>query len=295
MREYSRKITPEQDGKSVSSFLKNKLLFSSRTITKLKQTEHGLLLNGLHTRTVDILHTGDTLTVTFEAVETGTAHSSVLVPILYEDDDLMIYDKPPHMPVHTSCGHATDTLENVFAAHCADMPCRMRAMNRLDRDTSGCVLVAKNQYVASRLTGSFSKAYRALVVGKVSCDGRIDGRILRPDPVDMRRVVDERGQVAITEYGVIRAGERCSFLQFNLITGRTHQIRVHMASAGHAVLGDAIYGQESEHIARQALHCHSISLVHPVSGASIRVRAPLPGDISAAYEQTMEERAPCEF
>lgn len=289
MREYQFTIPSECSGMRVDSFLRRYYSFSTRTLTRLKRHPLGLLRNGVHVRTVDILQEGDLLSVHLEEEETEREvfPSRTKVEILYEDSDLMIYNKPPDMPCHTSCGHYHDTLENVYAAHCLrnGIPGRLRALNRLDRDTSGCVLVAKNQFVASLLTGHFEKTYRAIVCGDIPSDGRVEGRIFRPDPVDLRRIVDPRGQVAITEYGVLKRSGEYTYLQFRLLTGRTHQIRVHMASLGHPVLGDTLYGNPSSLLARQALHCHSLSLTHPITGVSIKVTAPLPADLQSAYDQ----------
>ena len=289
-RHYAYHIEEEYDGATVGGYLKSRFGYSSRALTKLKKLPDGLLLGGMHTRTVDILHTGDLLEVRrLEETDRPVLISRRRVEILYEDEELLVYNKPPDMPVHTSCGHAQDTLENVHAAHCLKTGAvgRLRAMNRLDRDTSGCVLVAKNQWAASRLAGNFEKAYRALVVGELRHDGRIEGRIWRPDPTDLMRTVDERGQAAYTEYGVLRAANGYAYLQFRLLTGRTHQIRVHMAHIGYPVLGDPLYGTSSPLIARQALHCWSLGFLHPADGRHIRVTAPLPEDMQRAYLQTV--------
>lgn len=291
MPHYQYRIEPEYEGATVGGYLKSRHGYSTRVLTALKKLPDGLLLGGRHIRTVDILHAGDLLEARrMEESDRPILPSRRRVEILYEDSELLVYNKPPDMPVHTSCGHAQDTLENVYAAHCLSLGApvaRLRAMNRLDRDTSGCVLVAKNQWAASRLAGNFEKAYRALVVGELSHDGRIEGRIWRPDPIDLTRVVDARGQAAYTEYGVLRTGGGHTYLQFKLLTGRTHQIRVHMAYIGYPVLGDPLYGTASPLIARQALHCWRLRLTHPVSGESLSVTAPLPEDMQAAYRQTV--------
>ncbi len=292
MGHYTYRIEEPFDGATVGGYLKSCFGYSSRALKMLKKLPDGLLQNGTHTRTVDILHTGDLLQVRrLEETDRPILASCRKVEILYEDEELLVYNKPPDMPVHTSCGHAQDTLENVYAAHClkSGRVGRLRALNRLDRDTSGCVLVAKNQWAASRLAGNFEKAYRALVVGELRHDGRIEGRIWRPDPTDLRRTVDERGQAAYTEYGVLKTGNGHAYLQFRLLTGRTHQIRVHMAHIGYPVLGDTLYGTASPLIARQALHCWSLLLPHPADGRQLRVTAPLPEDMRQACLQTVGE------
>lgn len=296
MQKYQFIINEAFDGQTVGQYLKKQHGYSTRTLVKLKHSPIGLLCNGQHIRTVDALHTGDVLSVSFDEPEKEILCSSRRVEILYEDEHLLIYNKPPDMPCHTSCGHAQDTLENVYAAHCAktgDAP-RLRALNRLDKDTSGCVLAAKNQFIASRLTGRFEKKYRAFVEGCVQSDGRIEKRIYRPDPQDMRRTVDERGQVAITEYGVLRRGS-ISYLQLSLLTGRTHQIRVHMASIGFPVLGDACYGNPSPLIPRQALHCYALRFTHPVTDEEIHLTAPLAPDMARILSLMQKGGFPCEL
>ena len=303
MRTITYPITPAHAGMSVERYLKQEHGYSTRTLVKLKHYPPGLQLNGQHARTVDLLQAGDTLAVTFlDSQEHGVEHfirSNRRVEIPYEDDDLLVFNKPADMPCHQSCGHAADTLANVFAAHCDHLGLDLmyRPLNRLDRDTSGAVLVAKNRFAAAKVTNNFHKTYQAILLGcPPQPQGRVDAPIRREFPEEMRRIVAPDGQRAVTNYRVLAQGtvegQPLSLVDFVLETGRTHQIRVHMAHLGCPVLGDELYGQKSELIPRQALHCRHIAFPQPVTGQEIRVDCPLPADMQAVsrlFAQTGED------
>ena len=291
MRTIDYPISADHDGQTVERYLKQQHGYSTRTIVKLKHYPQGMQINGAHARTIDLLHAGDTLSVTFiDSEEHGVEHfirSNRRVEIPYEDDDLLVFNKPADMPCHQSCGHAADTLANVFAAHCDQLGLDLmyRPLNRLDRDTSGAVLVAKNRFAAAKVTNNFHKTYQAILCGcPPERQGRVDTPIRREFPEEMRRIVAPDGQRAVTNYRVLAQGAGRSLVDFVLETGRTHQIRVHMAYLGCPVLGDRLYGQKSERIARQALHCRHIAFPQPVTGEEIQVDCPLPEDMQALVE-----------
>lgn len=286
MRTLRYQIAPEHEGMNVERYLKQQHGYSSRTIVKLKHYEQGMRLNGAHTRTIDLLHAGDVLEITFlDSEEHGVEHfirSNRQVEIAYEDDDLLVFNKPADMPCHQSCGHAADTLANVFAAHCDQlgMDLMYRPLNRLDRDTSGAVLIAKNRFAAASVTNNFHKTYQAILDGvPPQSEGRVDAPIRREFPEEMRRIVSPDGQRAITNYRVLAVQDGYSLVDFVLETGRTHQIRVHMAHLGCSVLGDSMYGRKSEMIARQALHCRYIAFTQPVSRQPVGVSCTMPEDM----------------
>ena len=286
MRTLRYQIAPEHEGMNVERYLKQQHGYSSRTIVKLKHYEQGMRLNGAHTRTIDLLHAGDVLEITFlDSEEHGVEHfirSNRQVEIAYEDDDLLVFNKPADMPCHQSCGHAADTLANVFAAHCDQlgMDLMYRPLNRLDRDTSGAVLIAKNRFAAASVTNNFHKTYQAILDGvPPQSEGRVDAPIRREFPEEMRRIVSPDGQRAITNYRVLAVQDGYSLVDFVLETGRTHQIRVHMAHLGCPVLGDSMYGRKSEMIARQALHCRYIAFNQPVSRQPVGVSCTMPEDM----------------
>lgn len=287
MRQLDYHITAEEAGWAIEPYLKKRHGYSSRTIIKLKHYPEGIRLNGLHARTIDLLRPGDLLSITFldgEDQLDNFIRSNRRVEIAYEDEDVLVYNKPPAMPCHQSCGHAADTLANVFAAHCDRLGQKLmyRPLNRLDRDTTGAVLIAKTRFAAASITGGFEKLYRALCVGLPQpLRGCIDAPIRRIGPDEQVRVVAPDGQRAVTHYQVLHSWGKYSLVDFRLETGRTHQIRVHMAHLGYPLLGDPVYGQLSPLIGRQALHCAAVAFRHPVSGQRLEVTCPLPEDMRA--------------
>ena len=162
------------------------------------------------------------------------------IEIPYEDEDIIVLNKPPLMPVHESRNHIGDTLSNFVAYHCGE-DMAFRAVYRLDRDTSGLVLVAKNELADAKLAGKIKKDYYAVVDGTIENDGIVDAPIARCGDSIIKRKVDENGETAITEYFPIKSNGNTTLVKFNLKTGRTHQIRVHMEHIGHSLLGDKLY------------------------------------------------------
>lgn len=291
MREIHYPITAEYEGKTIEQFLKQAQGYSSRTIIKLKHYPKGIQRNGAHARTIDQLAQGDVVTICFQDPDTNLDNyirSNIAVGIPYQDSDVVVFNKPPYMPCHQSCGHAADTLANVFATYCDKLGQRLmyRPLNRLDRDTTGAVLVAKNRHAAAAITGGFHKVYQAVVCGEVfPREGRIEAPIRREQPEGMRRIVAPDGQRAVTNYRVAAVAQGYSLVDFTLETGRTHQIRVHMAHLGFPLLGDPMYGQPSPLIGRQALHCRKIAFCHPVTGEEVTVECPLPQDMAQVCQR----------
>ena len=154
-----------------------------------------------------------------------------------------------------------------------------RAVGRLDKSTSGLVIVALNKLSASKLSGEFNKIYFAVAGGEYRGSGTIDKPIYRPDPMKTLRAVGETGDFAVTHWESIATDGKCSFLKINLETGRTHQIRVHFASMGTPLCGDDMYGSKDTRISRAALHCGEVDFVHPVTGEKMHFSVPVPEDI----------------
>ncbi len=280
MSENNRKIeftvTKDDDGKNVGEFLR-KSGASRRLVTKLKRISGGITLNGEPARTVDIVRTGDVAALDMQSGEPLDKNPDLFAPIVYEDDDVIVYNKPVNMPVHPSHRHRSDTLGNLFAAQHGDMT--FRPINRLDKDTSGLCAVAKNSFSAAKLSGAIEKTYFAVVCGKLTGSGRIDAPIGRCDGSVITREVRSDGQRAVTNYTVLDGNEKYTLVRIRLETGRTHQIRVHFAHIGHPLAGDDMYGGDISDIAHQALHCGGLELLLPVSGERLTLSAPLREDM----------------
>ena len=264
-------ITDKEQGKKLGEVLLKKGI-SRRLITRLKRTENGITRNGSLIRTVDIVHSGDKIILSEKDQKLLEPNGKLNVEILYEDNQLVVFNKPPFMPVHPSIKHQGDTLGNFFAYHCKGLT--FRPVNRLDRDTSGCVIVAKNQYSAKALQRSYDKVYYALCEGHFDNQkGTVSAPIGRENESIIKRCVDPNGQQAVTHYNVIKQYEKYALVRFTLENGRTHQIRVHMSHIGHPVAGDEMYGGSREDFNRQALHCGKISFLHPLTNEKIIVTA----------------------
>lgn len=239
--------------------------FSRRVIRELKQRPGDILRNGEHIRMVDPIRAGDTVTATLRDKKETAVPVSIDVPVLYEDDDIIVYNKPPFLAVHPSKRHQSDTLANVYAASHPNST--FRPVYRLDRDTDGICVCAKNTLAAARLAGKIEKTYTAVVRGTLFEDcGAIDAPIAQLELHKMRRGVRADGQRAVTEYRVLQRNGRYTLLSLRLPTGRTHQIRVHFSHIGHSLAGDTMYGMAAEALSRQALSCTAVHFIHPVTG-----------------------------
>lgn len=205
------------------------------------------------------------------------------VPVIYEDDDAILFDKPAGMPCHVSKGHPDDTLANFYAAHCPGS--KFRVLGRLDKDTSGLVLATKNARAAQFLTDSrIFKEYAAILCGVPDKSGCIDAPIEDRDPGLRRRYVSDGGRPSITRYRVICSSGGRSLVSACPETGRTHQIRVHFSYADAPLAGDALYGGDCEAIGRQALHRRMLRFIHPVTGETMSFSSDIPADMLSAAE-----------
>lgn len=258
--------------------------FSRRLIVAMKRTEGGITRNGELCRTIDKVFAGDKILL---KIPMGSGNDIVpnrelTVPTVYEDSDLIIYNKPAGMAVHRSHGHYDDTLENVFAAQ-LDMP--FRAVNRLDKDTSGLCIAAKNKLGADMTVTE--KVYYAVCEGIVSEPQGIDLPIGRADGSVIMREVRPDGKNAVTVIKPLKYMNNCTLLEIRLETGRTHQIRVHLSHISHPLAGDDMYGGSRKLIARQALHCGKMSFIHPISGENVTVSADMPEDMTEIIRKEM--------
>lgn len=281
MRHIEFVIDESYNGKKVNVYLRSCAKLSARLVNTLKRVENGITLNGSHIRTVDIIHTGDVLAVNIPEDSSEIEPIEFPLDIVYEDDDILLVNKPAGLAMHPTHNHQGDTLANAVAAYFLkkDKNVTFRAVGRLDKSTSGLVLVALNKLAASKLSGEFKKTYYAVVSGEYLGCGTIDKPIYRPDPMKTLRAVGDTGDYAVTHWESISTDGICSLLKINLETGRTHQIRVHFASMGTPLCGDDMYGSNDKRISRAALHCGEIYFVQPVNGKKLHFSVPVPEDM----------------
>ena len=285
MREITYTAVAQDSGKRIKTYLKS-LGYSTTLIRRLKYTENGITKNGAFARTIDTLQEGDRLTVRIHNRGKMPEPLEADVEVCYEDEDLLIVNKPPNMPVHESHSHIGDTLSNFVAYHLHGEETAFRAVYRLDRDTTGLVLVAKHELAASKLSGCVAKHYDALVSGTMPPSGTVDLPIARLGDSIIQRCVDENGERAVTHFETLRQYDGYAFIRCVLETGRTHQIRVHMSHLGHPLLGDSLYGGDCSRMHRQALHCTDITFEHPVTGETMHFECPYPEDMQKLLERS---------
>ncbi len=269
----------EQDGITVRGFLRGTCRISARLHTKLKHIENGITVDGKLAKARDILKGGDVVVLHIPDEESVEA---VLMPldIVYEDEYVLVLNKPANMPVHPTKGHGTDTLANAVAAYLPNLA--FRPINRLDRDTTGLVLAAKDSFSAVRLQESAEKIYYAVCTGKLEGEGTIDAPIRIKEGHGIQREVGEGGEESITHWKSLASDDEMSLIECRLETGRTHQIRVHFSSyMKMPLLGDDMYGGSREKISRQALHCGFMAFTHPVTGERMELTCPMPEDMQS--------------
>lgn len=283
-------ITEAESGKCLRDYLKKDLGMSRAELSHLKSLETGIMINGIRVTVRAVLAAGDVLFLDRDDTEAGenVVPCDIPLDIIYEDNDIIALNKPAGMPTHPSHGHYDDTLANGLAFYFAkkNIPFVFRAVNRLDRDTSGIVLVAKNRASAYRISsemsrGEIKKTYIAAAEGAVYQSGTVIANIKRRYESIIERTVcpENEGQYAETRFTPLYTNGNVTLLEVHPVTGRTHQIRVHMAYIGHPLCGDTLYGKESELIGRQALHCSRLEFTHPATGENITLTAPLKGDM----------------
>ena len=286
------KYTIQENDKTVKSILAEKLKFSKRLSKKL-ELNCNIFLNGRAVKLNKSVFEGDELAIEFDEEEDEYDAVNIPIDIIYEDDDLLVVNKQPYMVVHPTRSHQNNTVANGAAYYFRqnNINRKVRFVNRLDMNTSGIVIIAKNPYAHNQLanqmkSNSVEKFYYAIVEGLLEADeGIINEPILRLNPEDIIRIVHRDGKECITEYKAEKRYNNMTLVKLKLITGRTHQIRVHMKHIGHPIIGDTLYGNNSGLIDRQALHCYEMKFKQPVTNEDISIKCPMPDDMKKLLKE----------
>ena len=282
--------TIEENNKTIKQILKERLFISDRLLTFLKKNSLILYNNDKITNLNILARLNSTVTVdlNFEEDNNNIVPIKMDLKIIYEDEALLIIDKPAGIPVHPSILHYTNSLSNgvKYYFDSINLKKKIRPVNRLDRNTSGIVIFAKNQYIQDCLihqmqTKEFKKTYLAVVEGHLKkLNGTIDAPITRKENSIIERCVAENGEKSITHYKVLKQNfeKNYDIVECLLETGRTHQIRVHLSYIGHPLIGDTLYGNNSKYISRQALHAYKVEFIHPITNKLTQFTSDLPKD-----------------
>ena len=287
-------ITSKKEGMLVREYLREKGI-SKAALTDIKFRGGAIQINGQHATVRHILKAGEELVISFPPEERGKGMISENIPldIIYEDEHVIVINKRPYMATIPSREHPSGTVANALL-HYYDqqqLPNTVHVVTRLDRDTSGLMLVAKNRFIHHLLSQQHQqkavhRTYEALVHGVMEQEtGTIDAPIARKEESIIERIVHESGQRAVTHFRVVNKYGNITHVALELETGRTHQIRVHMAHLGHPLLGDDLYGGRRDRIDRQALHSKMLTFYHPIVEKMMTFIAPLPDDM----EQVLKE------
>ena len=278
---------------NIREVAKNYFHMSDKLIAKLKNKQK-ILLNGNISKTTNVLEINDIIEfdLNYEETSDNILPTKMNLEIIFEDEAFLIVNKPANTPVHPSMNHYEDSLSNgvKYYFNQIHLNKKIRPVNRLDKDTSGIVIFAKNEYIQENLicqmqTGEFQKTYIAVLDGILEQkEGTISAPIARKNNSIIEREVNfEDGQNAVTLYKVLKEVNQLSLVEFKLKTGRTHQIRVHSKYIGHHILGDTLYHTSSELISRQALHAFKIELIHPILKKKMSFETEIPKDIQNIF------------
>ena len=296
-------VSEEAEGMRLDKFLSESIDYLTRSALQKVIASGGVTVDGKEAAKSRVLKAGEDVSVTVpDAVELDVEPQNIPLDIYYEDDDLLVVYKPKGMVVHPAPGNHDGTLVNALLWHCKGSlsgingVLRPGIVHRIDKDTSGLLLVAKNDFAHVNLAAqikehSLNRIYQAMVYGSnIPDEGDIDAPIGRSRKDRKKMAVIDDGRSAQTHYSVIKRYKGFSHIQCNLKTGRTHQIRVHMAYIGHPVAGDPVYGPGNviTQLCGQCLHAGTIGFVHPRSGEYMEFTAPLP-DYFTAFESKLEE------
>ena len=294
MRILTYTVTPEEDGRMVKGILRGSLQLSYTLLKSLKWRENAILLNGQSVHANAIVHAGDVVSVALSERtprEDLYCANAAKPDIVYEDDDLLVLNKPAGVAMHPKSGDASAPSLAAMLTNYLGEGSVPHFVSRLDKGTSGLLIAAKNGYVHDRLrralhSSDLRREYRAVAVGRVEPPyGVIDAPIGRAEGSIIRRCVRTDGLPSLTEYETLQVNDRFTLLRLRPQTGRTHQLRVHMAYLGHPLAGDWLYGTEDKTlIARPALHSYELWFTQPVTGLELHFTAPIPQDMQRLME-----------
>ena len=288
--------TPLDQDTFLRDILSAKLLLSHSLIVRLKQ-QNKIKVNGYTAHVNYLIDTGDIITIDMDLTEESKIiPEPIPLDIIYEDVDFLVVNKPAGMSTHPSRKGGTGTLANAVTYYWQELGRNtlFRPINRLDKDTSGLILIGNSQFahqgIFNQVKGrTIERSYIALVEGLIANDsGRIDQPIARQDDKSRRRIVHSDGHPAVTHYQVLDKYPGHTLLSLRLETGRTHQIRVHLSFLGHPICGDLLYGCTSPLIDRQALHANKLRFTHPRSGKEVILEVPLAADIQSAIDHLVK-------
>ena len=288
-------IDEDSAGLRVEQFLRRKR-YSGQNLSEIKRMPKSILVNGVHYYMRQELSTGDHLQVRICETQNSEKIPSTKLPldIIYEDEDLLVLNKPAGMPIHPSLNNYTNSMANALAYYFQSQgkPFIFRCCNRLDRDTSGLTIVSKHLVSGSILSDmtkyrEVHREYLAIARGSVTpSEGTIQAPLGRKEGTIIERTVDwEHGEDAVTHYKVVKEANGHSLVSLRLETGRTHQIRIHMKYLGYPLIGDYMYNPDMEYMTRQALHSHHMEFTHPITGEHMSFTASLPEDMARVMQE----------
>ena len=293
-RRFNYVIRQDETGKTIKDYLKKKG-FSHALLANLKKTDDGISVNGIRKYTDFTLTENDILSVNIleKSTVSRIIPTEIKLNVVYEDEDIIIADKQAGIPIHPSRNNNTKTLANAVANYLAERreDTVFHCINRLDKDTSGLTIIAKNMYAASLFSEmirnrEITREYIAICEGIFTEKyGEIVAPITRKERSMIRYVDHENGDNAITDYEVKAEGKDASLVRLTLKTGRTHQIRVHMKYLGHPLIGDALYNPDNHQMNRQALHAQKLKFMHPLTGEMICISSTLPEDMETVIKE----------
>ena len=292
-------VSDEETGERIDSFLSGKTEFTRTRIQQLIKDKN-ITVNGKATKSSYKIEENDEIVIEVpEAETTEIKPENIKIDIVYEDSDIAVINKQAGLVVHPAHGHYSGTLVNAILYHIKDLSgingeIRPGIVHRLDKDTSGLIVIAKNDKVHTALTEMFQekkirKTYLAILKGKLN---KIEGRVVtqigrdKNDRKKMTVIDDEaKGKNAITNYRVISQNNLFTLVKVNIETGRTHQIRVHMRHLGYPILGDSVYGRKDNE-KRQMLHAYKLEFLHPVTGHQMEFTGEIPEDFQKALKKS---------